>query len=122
MQENSNGDLGDSAREFCFRSLRLLTNMKLTDYLRLDGGRKERVKNEIIKIDNFIDMVREVLVVNGGSVMSKVAVKVSSNKSLLERYRKTSILLKTEAELRLIDYFGSLISDNEVQPSDLPVK
>lgn len=110
------GEPFDLIRNNCYRQLNSIKSFQLTDFLRLTGDSKEKIKSNILKIDKYIDTLGEINIVDCGPVISKMflgdrAPNTPAVKSRKEIFKKTSTILITENELRLSDCVMDLFSD-----------
>lgn len=111
-RDTGNGDFQQAIRHFIYTALITVKNMKLTDYLRLKGNERERTKQALLFIDQHLDLLREIQVVNAGSVMSTAGVSNKHDKTIYQQVKTTTDTLMLEAEERLISYILRTLAAN----------
>lgn len=110
-QEMGMGNYQEAIRRFCYDSLVTVKHIKLSEYLRLKDSEGEKIKQQLINIDHYIDTLNDVVLVDMRAIMSGKAHdrnKISDASG--QMFKKVSDTLMLEAEYQLTEYLEQLVS------------
>jgi hypothetical protein len=97
------------------RSLAMVKNFRLTDYLRYEGAKQESVKSDILFIDGLIDTLHDIKIVNVGPMVRPGSLSPKCSNSALEKVKSAITVMELESARRLDDYVLNLIAERNQQ-------
>lgn len=114
IRQMGNGDLTKAIHYFVNNALETVKNIKLSEYLRFQGEQQEKIKQDILFLDQLMDTVSDIKVVNTGMILSSNTMAHCGVSNGLSRALKDTVdTLMIEGELRLKDYVTSLLPSHQ---------